>query len=156
MDESLIGFWRVRSFSMAEGKVYTLLAGGEGEIIEFTRGGEYVAWGDPRRPMRYHYRTFIENGFPALDNWIEGLEPLATRCIYRVDGTTLEVCIVGKEGGSRPTKFKRDDRRLWCLMYLDRSDPPPRRKPATPKKLLEPGKLIPTYLLDPPKVRKTK
>jgi hypothetical protein len=145
MDEAILGYWRVRSIDMVEEKAVSLIAGLGGEIVEFTSDGKYVVWGDPRRPATYLCRTFTRKGRAALDMWIEGLEPLTTRCIYRVDGSDLLICIAG-DSKPRPKEPKRDDARLWCLMSFERSGPPPKRRRAKPRKLLEPGSLIPKEL----------
>ncbi|HJZ59561.1 MAG TPA: hypothetical protein VKE74_31745 [Gemmataceae bacterium] len=155
MDEIIVGFWRVRSIDMVEDRAVSLVGGLPGEIVEFTSDGRYVLWGDPSRPSTSCCRTFRWKGRSALDVWIEGLEALTTRCIYQVEGPNLLVCIAG-DSQPRPAEMKRKDARLWCLMSLERSEPPPKRRRAKSRKLLEPGRFIPKGLFGKPRAKRRK
>jgi hypothetical protein len=150
MDKQLLGFWRVRSLDMIEDRAVRLIAGLPDQVVEFTAPGNYVVWADPRRPARYRCRSFMRKGIRALDVWIEGLEPLRTHCIYHVDGSHLQIGIAG-DSGSRPTELRRDDERLWCVLSCERCEPPPRARPARPRKLLQPGRLIPRGMFGKPR-----
>jgi hypothetical protein len=156
MDAAILGYWRVRSIDMVENRAVTLIGGRSGEIVEFAADGRYVLWGDPHRPTKSsHFRTFVRKQRRALDVWIKDLEPLTTHCIYDIDGLNLAICIAG-DSRARPTEPKRDDNRPWCMMHLARCEPPPKVRRRKPRKLLEPGRLIPKGFLDDirPKRRK--
>jgi hypothetical protein len=163
MDQELVGFWRVRAFDMIEDVAVQLIAFEVGERVEFAAIGKYVMWADPRRPATYRCRSFRRRGVSALDIWVEGLERQRSRCIYQVDGPRLHICIAGNRLDSarrlrarRPTEIKRDDERLWCVMTCERCDPPPKVRPAKPRKLLEPGHFIPKGFFAKPRAKRRK
>jgi hypothetical protein len=90
-----------------------------------------------------HYRTLEENGQAALNAWAEGLYGLMSLCIYRFQGGILEVCVAG-DRPPRPTAFRRDDERLWCLVSLERGDAPRKERRPNRRPSPEPGSFIPT------------
>ena len=53
-----------------------------------------------------------------MNVWTEGLYGLMSLCIYRIQDGILEICVAGDEP-PRPTDFRRDDERLWCLVALE-------------------------------------
>jgi hypothetical protein len=153
MDKQLLGFWRIRALDMVEDRAVRLIGGLPDQIVEFTAKGEYVQWADPRRPARSRCRSFTRKGIQALDVWIERLEALTTHCIYQVDGSNLQICIAG-DSGSRPKEIRQDDERLWCVLSCERSEPPPKMRPAKPRKLLPPGSFIPRGLFVKPRTKR--
>lgn len=152
MTESLSGWWKVSAVDMVRKRAVRLIGGLPGEVVEFTTDNRYVVW-DDAGPLTgsSKFRHTTEGGFLALDIWIPGLEALTTRCIYRTTTDALELCIAG-DSGPRPTEFKRDDERLWCLVFFSRCEKPVVRARRR-RSLLRPGKLIPDELLGPPAPR---
>jgi hypothetical protein len=82
-----------------------------------------------------------------LDIWITGLESLVARCVYKVSGSQLVICIAGNYG-ERPTEIRRDDERLWCVITSEKTELPKRQKSRPSEPLLEPGSLIPQAFLN--------
>lgn len=155
VDRRLVGFWRVLSFEMIEDVAVRLIPFEVGEPVEFTATGKYTMWADPRRPATCLCRAFRRRGVSALDVWIKGLERLCTHCIYEVDEARLRICIAG-DSRPRPAEIKQDDERLWCVLTFERCDPPPKVRPAKPRKLLEPGRYIPKGLFGKPRAKRRK
>ena len=103
-----------------------------------------VWWGDLDDPLPQHCRTLEENGFQAMNAWTEGLYGLMSLCIYRIQDGILEICVAGDKP-PRPTEFRRDDERLWCMLSLERGEAPKKKKGRSKRgPLLEPGSFIPT------------
>jgi hypothetical protein len=143
MDQAIIGHWRICSITGPERETKRMVGGLAGEIVEFTSNREYVLWRDPDDPSRSQCQTFDENGVAALDTWIPGLKGITAHCIYRVNASgQLEICFAGNSS-TRPSEFRPDDERSWCLMLLERSEPPPKPRKTTRRRLLEPGSFIP-------------
>ncbi|MFO0909049.1 MAG: hypothetical protein U0794_11990 [Isosphaeraceae bacterium] len=154
--DALLGFWKVQSIEAPEGRTVMLIGVLPGRIGEYRADGHFVNWSEPRRISETRYQAHLEDGRMALDHWIEGLEPLVRRCVYELEGNILRICVPGAEG-PRPTHVVFDPDRVWCVITLKRCDPPKPRKPAKPKPLLEPGSLIPKYLVaDLPGARASK
>ncbi len=115
-----------------------------GDILEFTPDSYLIWWGDPDDPLSMHCRTLEENGIQAMNAWTEGLYGLMSLCIYRIQDGILEICVAGDKP-PRPTEFRRDDDRLWCMLTLEPSEAPKKKKGRSKKRpLLEPGTFIPT------------
>jgi hypothetical protein len=122
----LSGFWRVDAIDMIHGPVVRLIGGVPGELIEFTADDRMVIWrgGRATPPARVRHAPDAES--PGLDIWTDGLESFVARCVYRVEGDLLRICVAGNSG-VRPAAIMRDDERLWCVMTLSRSRAPRRR-----------------------------
>jgi hypothetical protein len=137
VDDPLIGCWLVKSTDMIPDRAVSLIGGLPGEYVEFTADGRYRAGLADRRPAESRYRTIPNADTSQLDIWIVGLEPLCARCLFRIAGDSLTICIAGNSG-ERPTEVRRDDRRLWCVMSLERSERPKRRRSGRTTRQPEP------------------
>lgn len=118
-DSELLGHWRVLSIDMIDGKTVSLIGGLPDEIVEFTDDGRYRVDIKHRNPAESRYCAVASPTNSDLDVWSEGLESLVSRCLYRIEGNELTVCVAGNHR-SRPTEIRRDDDQLWCVIQLAR------------------------------------
>jgi hypothetical protein len=156
-DSALIGCWRIKAFDAVADRMLYEIGGRPGEYVEFTKTGKYV-WDLTGDRLDSQYRAARSGDVGQLDVWTKGLEPLARKCIYRIEGDVLTICIAGSRDGKRPSALRRHDARLWCVKTLERCERPQRRrKRGRPKQLLERGSFIPKELFGPSrKVRRRK
>ena len=124
MDPALVGCWRIVGFDRGK-RAVTLRVGLPGDLVEFFGGGGCcVADAASDRPRRvYLCRTFRRGGLACLDFRSTGLPSRVMRCVYRVDGDRLSICMAG-DHGPRPRAVRRDGEQLWCVMTLARCERP--------------------------------
>ena len=152
LDAQLVGWWRVQSIEMPEGKTLGLIGGGPGERVSFSKAGHYIVFPDVGGTQRFRCR--VAEPYSELDIWIKGLEPLVSLCLYAIENDVLTITVAGLPLGSngsdikRPTAMRMDKRRNWAVIKMKRCKPPqPRGKKRTGWKL-KPGSLIPEGFLD--------
>ena len=128
MDPALVGCWRVVGIDPVGESAVKFLAGLPadlvGDLVEFLDAGCCVTDAASGRPRAvYLCRTFRRGWLACLDVRSAGPPPRVTRCVYRVDGDRLSICMAG-DHGPRPRAVRRDEQRLWCVMTLARSERP--------------------------------
>ena len=145
LDDSLLGFWQVKSVDRPEikFKLFYLLPE---DIVEFAADGFIVNWKDPTDPYRYFCRTLCESDPAAMNVWSYGFYHLKSHCVYRITGDSLEIC-VSANNGPRPNQFKRDDKSGCSLLILNRCEAPKIVPPAKKRLKFRKGSLIPTDFL---------
>jgi hypothetical protein len=129
LDPDLVGWWKVRAIAMPEGKVLGLIGGLPGERVQFTKFGTYKVY--PSRSGSL-FRCRPAEPFGALDIWIEHLESLMSLCIYSIDDDLLHITVAAhvsleKTPPRRPTAMRRDDKRNWVTIEMERCKSPVRQ-----------------------------
>jgi hypothetical protein len=154
LDPQLVGWWKVQSIEMPEGKTLSLIGGLPGERVSFSETGHYNIYPDDAGTQRFRCR--VMEPYCELDIWIKDLDRLISLCIYAIDKDVLTITVAGRPLGSkpdgikRPTKMLMDERLNWAIIKMKRCKPPQRRgrKQAGTALKLKPGSLIPEGFLD--------
>jgi hypothetical protein len=153
VDPLLIGWWKVQSIVMPN-KTLGLVAGSVGERVCFSELGRYRVY--PAKAAEY-CRCSVARPYSELDIWIQGLEPLASLCLYTINDDVLKITVAGRPLGGNPDLIKRpsamrmDEKRNWAFITMKRCEPPKRRTSPASKRSgvnLKPGRLIPRGFLD--------
>lgn len=151
-DPQLIGWWKVQSIVMPEGKTLGLIGGLPGERVCFSETGHYNVFPDDDDTQCFRCRN--SHPFRELDIWIQGLEPLTSYCVYTIDGDVLKITVAGRPLGgdpkaiTRPTDMGMDKQRNWALIEMKRCKAPRTRGKKQPGWNLKPGRFIPDGFLD--------
>jgi len=151
MNNQLVGWWRVQSIVMPEGKTLSLIGGLPGETVCFTESGHYCI--HPDIDETQHYRSSECTPYSHLDVWIQDLEPLTSCCIYEIENNSLRIAVAGRPLGNRrgierPTELRMDEQLNWAVIEMLRCDPPKKRRSKKAGLNLEHGKFIPEGFLD--------
>ena len=154
LDPQLVGWWKVQSIEMPEGKTLGLIGGLPGERVSFSEAGHYNVFPDNDGTQRFRCR--VAEPYRELDIWIKDLEPLVSLCLYAIDNDVLTITVDGSPLGGdpdyikRPTKMSMDKRLNWAVITMKRCKPPQGRgkKQTNRGWKLKRGSLIPEGFLD--------
>lgn len=153
-DPQLVGWWKVQSIAMPEGKTLGLIGGLPGERVYFSEAGHYKVF--PGDDGIQQFRCRLAQPYRELDIWIRGLEPFTSLCLYTIDEEFLRITVAGHPLGvnankiKRPTEMRMNQRRNWALISMKRCKPPKRQGSTRTRTgwRLKPGRLIPDGFLN--------
>jgi len=153
-DPQLVGWWKVQTTKMPEGKTLGLIGGSAGDRVCFSEAGHYNIF--PAEDGIQRFRCRVAQPYRELDIWIRDLEPLTSLCLYTVDDDVLRITVAGRPlGGNskkikRPTEMRMDDQLNWAVIEMKRCKPPKRSgaKRTQSGWKLRPGRFIPDGFLD--------
>jgi uncharacterized protein (TIGR03067 family) len=117
--DPLVGEWSLQTKGFNGGYNAT-----DGRMVAFTVDGKFRSWKDDRTLESGTYKL-VGKGDPARLDWTVDSE--TWKCIYKVDGDCLTICVEYDPKGDRPVKFAAAEESSCRVLTFKRLPPAKKR-----------------------------